>query len=232
MGAKLWRLDCHPLLRMRNVPSADTAVKADDRLRHDAAAGDLVREDELEITKTNDPAALTVQFLQRQLANSLVLFLNYKTCGWQCSGRSFGELERLFREFAEENKRRFDELGDRLRMIGQDPELHLESLPESSGVKQILSGGGNEELFAAAGENAIVVIRELRDQVRSLAREQEDPGSIHLLIDVLRMHECHEWKLRQLLKSPSDQPSSAEVRERGVREKAARNQAQEPAHAH
>jgi DNA-binding ferritin-like protein len=160
----------------------------------------MVQEDEQEITKTNDPASLTVQFLQRQVANSLVLFLNYKTCSWQASGRSFGELNRFFRGLAEENKIRFDELGDRLRMIGQDPELNLESLVECSNVKQALSRVSEEHLFAAADENLIVVIRELRDQVRTLARDQDDPGTIHLLVDVLRMHERHEWNLRQVLK--------------------------------
>ncbi len=188
---------------MENVAQA-----AIDQMHQDET---LLREDELEITTTNRPSSPTVQFLQRQLANSLVLFLNYKTCGWQSCGRSFGELERLFQEFAEDNKKRFDELGDRLRMIGQDPELHLESLLECSSVKQALSGAGNEELFAAAGGNAIVVIRELRDQVRTLWREQEDPGSIQLLTELLRMHECHEWKLRQLIKRESSVAPGAET---------------------
>jgi DNA-binding ferritin-like protein len=186
----------------------NVAQAAIDQMHQDET---LVREDELEITRTNCPSSPTVQFLQRQLANSLVLFLNYKTCGWQSCGRSFGELERLFQEFAEDNKKRFDELGDRLRMIGQDPELHLESLLECSSVKQALSGAGEEELFAAAGGNAIVVIRELRDQVRTLWREQEDPGSIQLLTELLRMHECHEWKLRQLIKRESSVVPGAET---------------------
>ncbi len=188
---------------MENVAQA-----AIDQMHQDET---LLREDELEITTTNRPSSPTVQFLQRQLANSLVLFLNYKTCGWQSCGRSFGELERLFQQFAEDNKKRFDELGDRLRMIGQDPELHLEPLLECSSVKQALSRAGNEELFAAAGGNAIVVIRELRDQVRALGREQEDPGSIQLLTELLRMHECHEWKLRQLIKRESSVEPGAET---------------------
>lgn len=158
----------------------------------------LIREDEAAITTTNSPASPVVQALQHQLANSLILFLNYKTGAWQSSGKSFQQLQRLFTEVSEETKTAFDALGDRLRMIGQDPELKLEAISMDASVKQSLPASSAVSMAQLASENLIAIIRELRDQIRALRVDEEDPGTTAMLIDLLRMHEKHEWYMRQI----------------------------------
>ncbi len=94
----------------------------------------------------------------------------------------------------------FDQLGDRLRMIGQDPQVGLEYVLEEAAVTQTQAGSSFDELVADADANAIVVIREIRDALRELRRRDEDPGSVELLVSVLRVHEQNEWFLRELAK--------------------------------
>jgi DNA-binding ferritin-like protein len=153
-----------------------------------------------EISRTNDSSNPVVLHLQRQLANGVVLFLNYKTCAWQACGLSFFGLRESFVEMAEDTKGAFDRIAERLRMIGQDPDVGLEALSQSTSVKQSITSSSYDELLTNAGENLILVIQELRKAVRALAFEGEDPGSVQLLTEVLRLHERHEWIVRQLAK--------------------------------
>jgi starvation-inducible DNA-binding protein len=44
-----------------------------------------------------------------------------------------------------------------------------------------------------------VVIKDMRDAAR-LAEENNDPGTVDLFSKTVRIHEKHEWFLRQLLK--------------------------------
>jgi DNA-binding ferritin-like protein len=155
-------------------------------------------EDRQAITQTNHPLNPVVQHLQHQLANSIVLFLNYKMCGWKAEGHSFFGTRAAFSELAESMKVIFDKLGDRLRMIGQDPEVDLEYLLEEAAVKQTQPGEDFAQLLEVADSNAIIVIRELRDAIRDLRKREEDPGSIELLLSVLKIHEEHEWFLREM----------------------------------
>jgi DNA-binding ferritin-like protein len=160
----------------------------------------LLAEDRQAISRTNHPLNPVVQHLQHQLANAIVLFLNFKMCGWKAEGRAFFGTRAAFSQLAEKMKDVFDQLGNRLRMIGQDPEVGLENLLEEAAVKQTQPGLEFEELLADADANAIVVIREIREAIRDLRRRDEDPGSIELLVSVLRVHEENEWFLRELVK--------------------------------
>ena len=161
----------------------------------------LIAEDRQAITKTNHPLNPVVQHLQHQLANAIVLFLNFKMCGWKAEGHAFFGTRAAFSELSEKMKVVFDQLGDRLRMIGQDPEVGLEFILEEATVKQSEAGIDFAELIAEADGNAIIVIREIRDAIRDLRRRDEDPGSVELLTSILRVYEEHEWFMRELLKS-------------------------------
>jgi starvation-inducible DNA-binding protein len=166
----------------------------------------LIAEDRHAITQTNHPLNPVVQHLQHQLANAIVLFLNFKMCGWKAEGHSFFGARAAFSQLAEQMKDIFDELGDRLRMIGQDPEVGLEYISEEATVKQTQSGSPFENLLADADANAIIVIREIRDALRDLRRRDEDPGSVELLVSILRVYEQHEWFLRELVKPTGVRP--------------------------
>ncbi len=160
----------------------------------------LLDEDVAAITRTNDPRSPVVQHIQRQLANSVLLFLEYKKCSWQSEGIAFRAVQKTFETFANQTKDSFDQLGSRLRMIGQDPDLLIDSIIDGASVQQTPAGLPFHDLLAAADANLIGVIRELREAISDLNANREDPGSVALLVSIVRQHEEHEWILRQMMK--------------------------------
>jgi len=160
----------------------------------------LLAEDLQAITRTNHPLNLGVQHLQHQLANAIVLCLNLKMCNWKAEGQAFFGARSAFSQLSEKMEGVVDQLGDRLRMIGQDPQVGLGLILEGATVTQAEAGSEYRELLANADANAIIAIREIRDAIVALKRRDDDPGSIDLMVSILRMYEEHEWFFRRLLK--------------------------------
>lgn len=73
-----------------------------------------------DISQENREDHPLVQHLQRQVANALVLYVNYKHYHWQTFGPLFRDLHLMFDEFAQAVLSTTDEFAERVRMIGQD----------------------------------------------------------------------------------------------------------------
>jgi starvation-inducible DNA-binding protein len=158
-----------------------------------------VQETARAISQTNRAEHPLVQHFQHLLASSVVLFLNYKQYSWGANGISFLQIHDVFAGFAESVKKSFDEIAERLRMIGQDPIVTLDEIGHLSHVKQSTTGSTDLQMLGEADANAILLIERIRKAIQ-VATESGDPGSAHLLAGCLRLHEKHEWILRQLLK--------------------------------
>jgi starvation-inducible DNA-binding protein len=154
-----------------------------------------------EISQENKEKHPVVQHLQTQVANSFVLYANYKHYHWQTFGPLFRDLHLMFDEFAKEVLATTDELAERIRMIGQDVgPVQLREIQERANVHS--ASGGKQtmrEMIEEADANLMVVIKDCRDAAE-LADENKDRGTSDLLSDVLRVHEKHEWFLREILK--------------------------------
>jgi DNA-binding ferritin-like protein len=137
-----------------------------------------------------------VQHLQHLLASSVVLFLNYKHYSWATRGLSSIETDDIITGFAQAVKISFDEIAARLRIIGQDPIVTLDKITHLSYVKQSSNGMTDLEMLVEAEANTIVMIAKTR---RAIQAAVEDPGSAELLAKCLRLHQKHEWIIRQLL---------------------------------
>jgi starvation-inducible DNA-binding protein len=160
-----------------------------------------VRETAEEISQLNTPDNPVTEHLQRQVANSLLLFINYKHYHWQVYGPQFRDLHLLFDEFAAEMLETFDEFAERLRMIGQDPVFSLDQVRETATVES--AKGGHEslrEMLEEADRNLIRTIKELRD-ANEAAEDANDPGTIDLIGKSVRIAEKQEWYFREMLKS-------------------------------
>lgn len=138
--------------------------------------------------------------LHRQMANAFVLYANYKHYHWQTFGPLFVELHAMFDGFSTEVLGTLDEFAERIRMIGQDIQpLHFKDMQEAANVHSAGAGQSVREMVEEADANVQVVIRGMRDAVRA-ADEHDDPGTVDLFSQSVRIHEKHEWFLRQLLK--------------------------------
>ncbi|MFZ0595054.1 MAG: ferritin-like domain-containing protein, partial [Bryobacteraceae bacterium] len=61
------------------------------------------------------------------------------------------------------------------------------------------AGQSLKEMVEEADANLLVVIKDMRDAARA-ADESNDPGTVDLFSKTVRVHEKHEWFLREVLK--------------------------------
>jgi starvation-inducible DNA-binding protein len=151
-----------------------------------------------EISRENAPDNPVVEHLQRQVANALVLYLNYKHYHWQTYGPMFRDLHRLFDEFAGAVLETIDEFAERVRMIGQDPVASPQEMLQTASVKVAGRGQTMREMIKEADKNLLIVIKEMRAGARA-ADEADDPGTVDLFSRFVQIHEKHEWWLRDIL---------------------------------
>jgi starvation-inducible DNA-binding protein len=151
-----------------------------------------------EISKENSPDNPVVEHLQRQVANALVLYLNYKHYHWQTYGPMFRDLHLLFDEFAKTVLETLDEFAERVRMIGQDPVASPQEMLSAASVKVAAQGQTMRQMIQEADTNLLTLIKEMRAAVRA-ADENDDPGTVDLFSRFVQIHEKHEWWLRDIL---------------------------------
>jgi starvation-inducible DNA-binding protein len=152
-----------------------------------------------DISRENQPHNAVVMQLQRQVANAYMLYTNYKHYHWNTYGPLFRDLHLLFDEFAEAVLKTADRFAERIRMIGQDPLFGPIELSEAASVKTADRANFTmRDMIAEADRNLLVVIKEMRQGVRT-ANEQDDPGTADLFTQVVQIHEKHEWWLRDML---------------------------------
>ena len=153
-----------------------------------------------DVSQENREDHPVVQHLQRQVANALVLYANYKHYHWQTFGPLFRDLHLMFDEFAKDVLGTTDEFAERVRMIGQDVQhVQLRQMQEAASVQSASANQSMREMIEEADANLLVVIKEMREAAKA-ADESNDPGTVDLFSRVVQIHEKHEWFLRDILK--------------------------------
>lgn len=155
---------------------------------------------EREISRENTGDSPVVQNLRQQVANALVLYLNYKHYHWQTFGPLFRDLHKLFDRFAKDVLEGVDPLAERVRMIGQDPPALPLELADLATVAPAAPHSTMREMVEEADRNLLVVIKEMRQAVKA-ADEHNDPGTVDLFSKLVQVHEKHEWWARDILRS-------------------------------
>jgi starvation-inducible DNA-binding protein len=106
----------------------------------------------------------------------------------------------MFDEFAKDVIETIDEMAERIRMIGQDIDnVHLKQMQEAANIQSAGHGQSMREMIEEADANLLVVIKDMRDAAKA-ADESNDPGTVDLFSKIVRIHEKHEWFLREVLK--------------------------------
>jgi starvation-inducible DNA-binding protein len=148
--------------------------------------------------QSSEPAELVARHLHKQVANAFILFANYKHYHWQTYGPLFGDLHLFFDDLANSVLATIDELAERLRMMGQNPVSDYRVLLDLSRIRPSRPGETMKEMITEARDNLLPVISDMRDAAR-LAGEDNDHGTVDLFSRTVRLHEKHEWYLRQIL---------------------------------
>lgn len=168
-----------------------------------------------ELSSENTGESPIVQELQRQVANAMVLYLNYKHYHWQTFGPLFRDLHKLFDRLADEVLESVDPLAERVRMIGQDPPAHPLQLADLASVTAAAPHSTMREMVEEANANLLVMIKEMRHAAK-IADEHGDPGTVDLFSRLVQVHEKHEWWARDILRT-GDGFIDKEIRKENVR---------------
>jgi starvation-inducible DNA-binding protein len=139
-----------------------------------------------------------MQTLQQQIANSFLLYTNYKKYHWESYGPLFRDLHLLFDEHATAILNTIDELGERVRILGGVPIADTRIFAERGTVA---IGEGRQtmrEMVEQAVGNHRRVIGEHRQAI-DVAADAGDPGTADLFTRNIQLHEKQEWFLRELL---------------------------------
>ena len=145
---------------------------------------------------TTNEAVVTA--LNREVANAVALYLNYKKYHWQMSGPLFRDLHLLFDEHATQVLASVDELGERVRILGALAAHHPNQVTELASVQ--VSAPGPQSPRAMVEEalaNHHTVIEGMRAAIE-LATEARDPGTADLLTRLIQVHEKQAWFLREV----------------------------------
>lgn len=152
-----------------------------------------------ELNRDNKSTSPVVEALNLQVANAFVLYANYKHYHWQTFGPLFRDLHMLFDEQAAAVIGSVDELAERVRMIGQNPPVHLTEMQDLASVSPAAPHASMHDMIEEADRNALIVIKEMRDAVK-VAESHNDPGTVDLFSKLVQVHEKHEWFLREILR--------------------------------
>lgn len=153
-----------------------------------------------EVSQENREDHPVVQHLQREVANALVLYANYKHYHWQTFGPLFRDLHLMFDEFAKAVLDTTDEFAERIRMIGPDVKnVQLRQMQDAASVHSASANQSMREMIEEADANLLVVIKDMREAANA-ADENNDPGTVDLFSKIVQIHEKHEWFLRDILK--------------------------------
>ncbi|MBE9100687.1 Dps family protein [Vacuolonema iberomarrocanum] len=140
-----------------------------------------------------------VRALNRNQANTLVAYLNYKKYHWMTYGPLFRDLHLLFEEHGNDVFAMLDELAERSLMIDGTPiadpndYLTVATVNASSGklsVKQMV-----EEAIATHE----LIIDEMHKDTEA-ADGAGDIGTADLYTRLVQTHQKHRWFLKEILK--------------------------------
>jgi starvation-inducible DNA-binding protein len=148
--------------------------------------------------KQKKGAAAVVATLQRQQANALVAYLNYKKYHWLSYGPLFRDIHLMLDEQATLVYDTIDEFAERAIMIGGaplgDPADYLPnaSVTPSKGKLSL------EEMIAEARATLDVVTREMHGDC-DVATKAGDIGTADLYTRLVQVHQKSRWFLNEIL---------------------------------
>ena len=149
--------------------------------------------------KKGNGAATVVATLQRQQANALVAYLNYKKYHWLSYGPLFRDIHLLLDEQAAQTYATIDEFAERAIMVGGAPIGDpAEYLPASS-VKPSKGLLSMREMLTEARDSLDVVIDEMHADAE-VATQAGDIGSADLYTRLVQQHQKNRWFLDEILK--------------------------------
>jgi starvation-inducible DNA-binding protein len=139
-----------------------------------------------------------VESLQRAVANSLVMYLNYKRYHWNTYGPLFRDIHLLFDDHASAVLKTVDEFGERVRILGFEPIGSADEVVKLATVSNAKPKMSVKAMIEQAVANHRIIMDEFKEAMKQ-AEERNDPGTADVFVRNIQVHEKQEWFLREFL---------------------------------
>jgi len=140
----------------------------------------------------------SIKPLETAVANSYVMYMNYKRYHWNTFGPLFRDIHLLFDSHAEPVLSSADDFGERARILGAEAIGSAEEVVKHATVKHARSGMSMREMIEQAVANHRTIIAEFKNAVK-VADKENDPGTADIFTRIIQIHEKQEWFLREFL---------------------------------
>jgi starvation-inducible DNA-binding protein len=144
-------------------------------------------------------SAAVVATLQRQQANALVAYLNYKKYHWLSYGPLFRDIHLMLDEQATLVYDTIDEFAERAIMVGGAPLGDPADYLPSASVKPSKGKLSLDQMIAEARASLDLVIAEMHDDAE-VATEAGDIGTADLYTRLVQTHQKNRWFLNEILR--------------------------------
>ncbi|WP_448601858.1 Dps family protein [Thermoleptolyngbya sp.] len=140
-----------------------------------------------------------VKALNREQANTLVAYLNYKKYHWMTYGPLFRDLHLLFEEHGNEIFAMLDELAERSLMLDGTPIADPADYLPTATVKPSKGTLKVRQMVEEAIATHEHIIKEMHEDAE-LADDASDIGTADLLTRLVQVHQKQRWFLKEILK--------------------------------
>lgn len=151
------------------------------------------------MTATLQAQQTVVETLNREQANALVAYLNYKKYHWLTYGPLFRDLHLLFEEQGAEVFAMIDELAERSLMLDGTPVADPADYLPTATVKPSTGKLAVREMVEEAIATHDLIIAEMH-QDAEIAADAGDIGTADLYTRLVQVHQKHRWFLKEILK--------------------------------
>lgn len=151
------------------------------------------------MTATLQAQQTVVETLNREQANALVAYLNYKKYHWLTYGPLFRDLHLLFEEQGGEVFAMIDELAERSLMLDGAPVADPSDYLPTATVKPSEGKLSVQEMIAEAIATHDLIIKEMHEDAE-IANQAGDIGTADLYTRLVQTHQKHRWFLKEILK--------------------------------
>jgi starvation-inducible DNA-binding protein len=139
-----------------------------------------------------------IKSLNREQANVLVAYLNYKKYHWLTFGPLFRDVHLLFDDQGGEVFAMLDELAERSLILDGRPIADPEQYLPAATVKPSVGNLSVREMMAEAIATHELIIKEMHEDA-DVATVAGDIGTADLYTRLVQVHQKHRWFLKQFL---------------------------------
>lgn len=135
-----------------------------------------------------------ITMLNKEVANFGVLYTKLHNYHWFVKGNQFYRLHEVFEELYDEVTEHFDEVAERILMLGGKPVATLKEFLEIATIKEATGNETNTEMVQAVINDFELLIKEFTEIM-----EIADEVTVDLLLGIQAGFEKHIWMLKTTL---------------------------------